>query len=221
VGSNFVRVDDAERQQEECFEVNAHGAARLAASCARHAIPLMTFSSGLVFDGLRSRPYLESDVPAPLNVYGRSKLRAENRVLEILPDSLVIRTSAFFSPWDESNFVTTALRALLAGENIIAAGDLIISPTYVADLVHAALDLLIDGENGIWHLSNKGTMSWADLARRAAEIAGVTSGVVEARPAYTMGYTATRPHYSALGSERGQLLPTVDDALERYLCECE
>ena len=219
--AGFVRVDEAEQQREECFEVNAHGAARLAAACARHAIPLMTFSSDLVFDGLRSRPYTESDVPAPLNVYGQSKLRAENRVLEILPDSLVIRTSSFFGPWDDANFVTIALRALKAGETFIAAGDVIISPTYVADLVHASLDLLIDGENGIWHLANKGTLSWADLAKRAAELAGITSGFVEARPAYTLGYSAPRPHYSALGSERGQLLPTVDDALERYLVECQ
>jgi dTDP-4-dehydrorhamnose reductase len=219
--SGYVRVDDAEHERDACFEVNAHGAARLAAACARHAIPLMTFSSDLVFDGQRSRPYIESDVPAPLNVYGQSKLRAENRVLEILPESLVIRTSAFFGPWDEYNFVTIALHALSRGETFTAAGDTIISPTYVADLVHAALDLLIDGENGIWHLANNGALSWADLARRAAEMAGITTGVVEARPAYTMGYTAPRPHYSALGSERGQLLPTVEDALERYLTECE
>ncbi|HEX8465815.1 MAG TPA: family 1 glycosylhydrolase [Abditibacterium sp.] len=219
--AGFVRVDEAETQREACFEINAHGAARLAAACARHAIPLMTFSSDLVFDGLRARPYLESDVPAPLNVYGQSKLRAENRVLEILPDSLVIRTSSFFGPWDDANFVTIALRALSAGETFIAAGDVIISPTYVADLVHAALDLLIDGENGVWHLANKGTLSWADLARRAAEMAGISTGVVEARPAYTLGYSAARPHYSALGSERGQLLPSVDDALERYLSESD
>jgi dTDP-4-dehydrorhamnose reductase len=145
---------------------------------------------------------------------------AENRVLEILPQSLVIRTSAFFGPWDEHNFVTIALRALSRGEVFTAAGDVIISPTYVADLVHAALDLLIDGEGGIWHLANKGTLSWADLARRAAELAGITSGEVEARPLHTLGFTASRPRYSALGSERGQMLASVDDALERYFAEC-
>jgi dTDP-4-dehydrorhamnose reductase len=219
--AGFVRVDEAEEKREECFEVNAHGAARLAAACARHAIPLMTFSSDLVFDGHRSRPYIETDVPAPLNVYGQSKLRAENRVLEILPDSLVIRTSAFFGPWDEANFVTNALRALKKGETFTAAGDVIVSPTYVLDLVHASLDLLIDGENGIWHLANKGTVSWAALAQLAANMAGITSGTVEARPSYTLGFTAPRPHYSALGSERGQLLPSLEDALERYLQECD
>jgi dTDP-4-dehydrorhamnose reductase len=218
--AGFVRVDDAEQEREECFEVNAHGAARLAAACARHAVPLMTFSSDLIFDGHRSRPYIESDTAAPLNVYGQSKLRAESRVLEILPDSLVIRTGAFFGPWDHTNFVTVALRALARGETFTAAGDVIVSPTYVVDLAHAALDLLIDGESGIWHLANKGTLSWADLAKRAAEMAGITSGNIEARPAYTMGFNALRPHYSALGSERGQMLPTLEDALERYLAEC-
>lgn len=219
--AGFVRVDEAEQQCVECFEVNTHGATRLAAACARHAVPLVTFSSDLVFDGQLSRPYLESDKPAPLNIYGQSKLRAERQVLEIMPDSLVVRTSAFFGPWDEYNMVTIALRALAAGETFLAAGDIKVSPTHVPDLVHATLDLLIDGENGIWHLANNGTLSWAELAQLAADIAHINTGAVVAQPASTLGFTAPRPYYSALGSERGQLLSTVEDALQRCLKEAE
>jgi dTDP-4-dehydrorhamnose reductase len=219
--AGHVRVDDAEKERDLCMELNARGPALLAAACARNAAKFVTFSSDLVFDGTHGRPYLESDRTGPLNVYGQSKVMAENRVQEILPETLVIRTSAFFGPWDDHNFVTIALRALSGGETFTAAGDVIISPTYVVDLVHAALDLLIDGEGGVWHLANKGTLSWAELARRAAELAGITAGVVEARPLHTLGFAAQRPRYSALGSERGQLLPSVDDALQRYFAECE
>ncbi len=219
--AGFVRVDEAEEQSEECLRVNAKGAALLAAACARHAAKFVTFSSDLVFDGTQGRPYLESDHTGPLNVYGQSKMMAKNRVQEILPESLIIRSSSFFGPWDEHNFVTKALRALLNGETFTAPGDVIISPTYVVDLVHASLDLLIDGEDGVWHLANKGTLSWADLARRAVELAGITTGEVEARPLHTLGFAAQRPRYSALGSERGQVLPALDDALERYFAECE
>jgi dTDP-4-dehydrorhamnose reductase len=91
---------------------------------------------------------------APLNAYGRSKAEAERRVLDSDPQALVVRTSAFFGPWDEHNFVTQALAALGEGRPFAAAGDMTVSPTYVPDLVNACLDLLIDKECGIWHLTN-------------------------------------------------------------------
>jgi len=171
-----------------------------------------------VFDGVRRvGAYVESDAATPLGAYGRSKARMEERVLGVLESALVVRTSAFFGPWDEHNFVTLALRALAAGETFAAASDVRVSPTYVVDLVHATLDLLIDGERGVWHLANRGAITWADLAQRAAELAGVTGGRVDARPLHTFELPAPRPRYSVLGSERGQLLPSLDDALARYL----
>ena len=68
-------------------------------------------TTDLVFDGARPQPYVESDAPAPLNVYGRTKAEAEARVLSAYPQALVVRTSAFFGPRDECNYVTLALRA--------------------------------------------------------------------------------------------------------------
>ncbi|HKP14345.1 MAG TPA: sugar nucleotide-binding protein, partial [Blastocatellia bacterium] len=164
-------------------------------------------------------PYVEGDRVAPPNVYGQSKAQAEARVLQRLPSALVIRTSAFFGPWDEYNFVTLALRALSEGRVFAAADDLIVSPTYVPDLVHASLDLLIDGERGIWHLANAGEISWADLARLAASFAGVSGEGVEPRPASTFGFVAARPRYGVLASERGGLMPSLEDALSRYCRE--
>lgn len=217
--AGYVRVDDAEIESERCFRENTIGATTLAACCADRNISLVTFSSDLVFDGAKAAPYVESDEIAPLGVYGRSKAEAETKVLKILPSALVIRTSAFFGPWDEHNFITIALGALKAGNKFVAASDATVSPTYVPDLVHASLDLLIDGERGIWHLTNAGAITWSDLVRQAAELAGADAGCVDARPMRTLGLVANRPEYSALGSERGALLPSLDDALSRYIHE--
>ncbi|MEX0712941.1 MAG: sugar nucleotide-binding protein, partial [Pirellulales bacterium] len=168
--AGYVRVDDAEREPGPCFRENVRGAAALAAACAGAGIPLVTFSSDLVFDGQQGSPYREQDTVGPLGVYGRTKAEAERRVLALHPRALVIRTSAFFGPWDEYNFVTAGLRTLRAGLPFPAADDTIVSPTYVPDLVHACLDLLIDAESGVWHLANQGETTWAGFARRAAAL---------------------------------------------------
>lgn len=218
--AGYARVDDAEAEAGVCMRENAGGPLMLASACKERGVGLLIFSSDLVFDGSARRPYVESDGAAPLNVYGRSKLEAERSVLAAWPAALVVRTSAFFSPWDEYNFVTSALRTLAAGDAFTAAADETVSPTYVPDLVNASLDLLIDGESGVWHLSNQGGVTWAELARRAARLFGMDAGLVEARPASSLGQAAPRPPYSVLGSERGALLPTLDDALSRYAKEC-
>uniref|UniRef100_A0A0C1NFC5 dTDP-4-dehydrorhamnose reductase n=1 Tax=Tolypothrix bouteillei VB521301 TaxID=1479485 RepID=A0A0C1NFC5_9CYAN len=217
--AGYVRVDDAEREPHVCLEVNANGPAILAAACAEHNVGLLTFSSDLVFDGAMFNPYVESDIVAPLNVYGCSKALAEKLVLKVNPASLVIRTSAFFGPWDEYNFVTIALRHLSAGNTFVAAEDGIVSPTYVPDLVHTSLDLLIDGENGLWHLANKGAIAWADLARLVAKKAGISATNLIARPTKELGLIAKRPSYSVLGSSRGELMPCLDSAIDRYFHE--
>jgi dTDP-4-dehydrorhamnose reductase len=217
--AGYVRVDEAERDCDRCHRENARGPAVLAAACAERGARLVTFSSDLVFDGAQARPYLESDRIAPLGVYGVTKAEAEREVLRRLPDALVIRTSAFFGPWDEHNFVTIALRTLAAGRPLRAACDSIVSPTYVPDLVHATLDLLVDGEAGLWHLANQGAVTWADLGRQGAVLAGLDAGLVEDCATADLGFTACRPPYSALGSERGALMPTLEQSLRRYVRE--
>lgn len=219
--AGYVRVDDAEREPDACYRANTLGPAVLAGACAHHDVALVTFSSDLVFDGRSGRAYVESDAVWPLGVYGASKAEAESRVLHVWPRSLVVRTSAFFGPWDEHNFVTLTLRALAAGRTFVAADDAVISPTYVPDLVHASLDLLIDGESGVWHLANEGAVTWARLARRAAEVAGLDPAGVRPCRTEELRLAAPRPAYSALASARGNLLPRWDQALERYVRQCE
>lgn len=217
--TGYVRVDDAEKEQEACFRDNTRGPGHLALACHRRGIQLIHFSSDLVFDGRKKTPYLETDETNPLNVYGKSKAMSEKLVLEQAPDSLVIRTSAFFGPWDEYNFVHYVRQNLEQYRSIKVARDIYISPTYVPDLVHATLDLMIDKERGIWHLANKGITTWADLAWKIADRFDLDRSLIERVDAQCMSYAATRPAYSILGSEKGWLLPSFEQAFNRYVTE--
>lgn len=214
--AGWVRVDEAEDDPEGCVRANATGAGVLARACAKRGIRFVTFSSDLVFDGRNERPYVESDLPRPLNVYGRSKGDAERLTLEAGGQPLVIRTAAFFSEHDAHNFAVWAARELAGGRKVRAASDCVVSPTYVPDLVRATLDLLIDGETGIRHLVNGGAVSWAEFAVQAAEALGLDPKGVEPTPAAALGWRAERPAYAALGTERGQILPSFEAALERF-----
>ena len=102
--AGFVRVDDAEEDAATCYRENADGAAVLARACAARNVHLTVFSSDLVFDGEADEPYVEDARPDPLNVYGASKAAAERCVMAAHPGALVVRTAAFFSPYDEHNF---------------------------------------------------------------------------------------------------------------------
>ncbi|HET9445426.1 MAG TPA: family 1 glycosylhydrolase [Steroidobacteraceae bacterium] len=215
--AGYVRVDDAERDCERCYRENSRGAELLASACAARSLPLLTFSSDLVFDGQRQTPYVETNDVRPLNVYGLSKARAERAVMQAHPSALVVRTSAFFGPWDEHNFVTIALRTLARGEVFRAIDDIVVSPTYVPDLVNASLDLLIDGERGLWHLVNDGGLTWAELARHAARVAKVSTRQLRPDSWRTFDLAARRPSFSVLASERGVVMPNLHDALARYV----
>ena len=219
--AGYVRVDDAEHDQARARRENVTGPTVLASACAALDLPFVTISSDLVFDGRHSsgRPYLERDPVAPLGVYGATKAEAEACVQAVHPRALVIRTAAFFGPWDEWNFVTLALRSLADGVPFATADDLVVSPTYVPDLVQATLDLLLDDERGTWHLANRDAVTWAELARRAARLAGLDASLVHAGPHARLGFVARRPAYAALASERGSLMPSLDDALARYVAE--
>lgn len=216
--AGFVRVDAAEHDARQWRE-NVRGPEVLAQACARRGTSLLGFSSDLVFDGAKQAPYVETDTAQPLSAYGRAKRAAEVLMLQLHPESLVVRTAAFFGPWDRHNFVTLALDAMRRGEPWPAACDQWVSPTYVPDLVNACLDLLADEEHGLWHLANHGAVSWSELACMAAETARLDRGLVQAVPAASLGQLAPRPRYSVLTSGRGLLMPRLDDGLQRFLAE--
>jgi dTDP-4-dehydrorhamnose reductase len=219
--AGYVRVADAETDAERCMEANCKGPELLALACARRSTRLITFSSDLVFGGSKDLPYLESDTPQPLNVYGKSKAEAEQKVLAAWPDALVIRTSAFFGPWDRYNFVLQALASLGESKDFLAAEDVVVSPTYVPDLANACLDLLIDGESGIWHLANKGQTAWSDFARAATARFGFSPHRIVPRPWRSLEPHLMVPRFSALASARGGIMPSLESALERFVDEVE
>jgi dTDP-4-dehydrorhamnose reductase len=215
--AGYVRVDDAEIDADSCYRLNVGAAATLAQCCVARGISFSTISSDLVFDGTKGAPYVESDRPAPLGVYGTSKARAEARVLAIAPRALVVRTAWFFGPWDNWNFLTTSLRQIAEGTPVLVPDDLVITPTYLPHLADALLDLVIDDEHGLWHLANGGGESVAAIVRRVAESAGLDAALVEGRPSAELGFVAPRPAAVVLDSERGRIMPPLDRALDRYL----
>ena len=214
--AGYVRVDEAESDSERCFRENTFGPLNLAEACAFRHLPLVIFSSDLIFDGQKREPYIESDSPRPLNIYGWSKVEAERAVLDRHPSALVVRTSAFFGPWDEYNLVTQIRQKLRSGQTAELPSDAVVSPTYLPDLIDTCLDLLIDDETGLWHLANDGAVTWAELARRIAVLGGHSEELIQPKPLESFAYAARRPLFSALGSQRGKLMPDLEDALNRY-----
>ena len=213
--AGYVRVDDAETDRSRCFHANTTGTHVLADALARRNTKFVTFSSDLVFAGRSRRPYVEGDEVGPLNVYGQSKASAE-AVLDANPEALCIRTAAFFGYGEPSDYLVQALSALDRKQPFAAMDDVLVSPTYLPDLVHASLDLLLDDCTGLWHLANQGAVSWAELAHRAAILTGVNPRCIVHQPQAAFMLPALRPQYSALGSIRGNPMPTLDDALERF-----
>jgi dTDP-4-dehydrorhamnose reductase len=212
--AGFVRTWEADAKQDECFEANVTGPELLAKACKLHGIPLVTFSSDLVFNGQLGRPYVETDTPDPACIYGRSKAEAEARLMELDSDALIVRTSAFFGPWDRYNFLINTVEQLRRGEEVVASDRKVVSPTYVPDLVHATLDLLLDQEKGIWHLTNKGAVSWHDLACEAADWARLGRDRIRKPEDEQAADTS-------MTSERGLLLRSLDGGLSDFFDSSE
>lgn len=166
----YTAVDRAEDEPETAHAVNDRGVAALAAACAQVEAALIHLSTDYVFDGTRRSAYTEDDAPAPLNVYGRSKLDGELGLRALLPRHVILRTSWVFSP-DGTNFVKTMLR--LGGERpeLQIVDDQIGCPTAAADIAAAiqviALRLLDDPAGapaGIFHFSGRPAVSWYGFA---------------------------------------------------------
>lgn len=152
----------------------------------------------------------------PLNVYGESKAHAERSVLALHSEALVVRTSALFGPWDSHNFLTRTLLTLGRGETVPVACDQTVAPTYLPDLVNATLDLLLDGEHGLWHLANHGAVTWQEFAAEAAAAVGLSTQPLRGVSTESLGLLAQRPAY-VVGSARSGVMPGLSSALGRFL----
>lgn len=214
--AGWVRVDDAEDDSDACYAANSNGAARLAKLCSDRGIATVNFSSDLVFGDDSASPRSEAHAVNPMNVYGESKARMEAAVRALGGDHLIVRTAAFFSPFDAHNFAVHATRAFEQGDTFRAADDQIISPTYVPDLCNAVLDLLLDGEEGIWHLSNGTPLTWAEFAQQIALESGFDPGLVIPVNGQAIGWRAARPANCALVSDKGSPMPSLASAIEKF-----
>jgi dTDP-4-dehydrorhamnose reductase len=212
-----VDVEEAERSTTDHLGTIAKTAAGIAKACAADGIEYLGFSCDFVFDGRATHPYVETDDVSPLNRLGRCMTQTEREVLRCFPQALVVRTGPVFGLWTSPDFLDRALRALADDRSFVAAKDVTVSPTYAPDLVHACLDLLIDRESGVVHLSNRGALPCLEFLVQAADIAGLDTRLIHARTIEAMRPAAPQPLYRALASQRAAVLPTLDDALRRCI----
>jgi len=196
----YTAVDKAETEKELAFQVNAEAVGILAAVCKEQDCRFIHISTDYVFDGTATKPYAPTDTTNPQSVYGASKLAGEQQAMQLNPDTVIIRTSWVYSEFGK-NFVKTMLRLMAERTEIGVVNDQVGSPTYAADLAAAILHIITSGKwyPGIYHFSNKGIISWYDLA---VAIRDSISSDCKVNPIPTSAYPtpARRPAYSVMDS---------------------
>ena len=223
----YHRVVECETHPGEAFRVNCVAVRDLARSCRQHGAKLVSISSDYVFDGRRPEPYCEDDCPAPIQVYGISRLAGECAARAELGDAAVtVRTSAVFgtahSRSRDGNFITKCVAQARKSGRLEVASENTISCTYAADLAAALLRLIaLPGAlSGVYHLTNEGTCSWFELAQYAIRKLNIPCDVAAVDRGSRSG-DMLRPRQSALRNIRaaalGVRLPAWQDAVLRYL----
>ncbi|MFQ5874343.1 MAG: dTDP-4-dehydrorhamnose reductase, partial [Dehalococcoidia bacterium] len=223
----YVRVDQAEEEPEIAIRVNSVGALYVARACAEINALCVYISTDYVFDGEKREPYTEDDIPRPINVYGASKLAGEYLVRQARPESLIVRVASLFGKAGASgkggNFIETLLAKARAGERLRVVNDIRISPTYTYDGARALVQLLRQGATGLFHLTNIGSCTWYEFARKILEL--VSPGTdLEAVSSLEYPSKARRPKDSSLRSVRlagflEDALRPWEEALNSYLVE--
>jgi dTDP-4-dehydrorhamnose reductase len=201
-------VDGAEADPGAATAVNVQGTRNVVELGA----PVVYYSTDYVFDGVKREPYVESDEPSPLSVYGRTKLEGEREVRE----GWIVRTSWLFG-WTGRNFVKTMLALGEERDEVRVVSDQRGCPTYVGDLA-AATGELLELPHGVWHVAADGECTWAEFAEAIFEEAALSCRVVPIESS-ELSRPAPRPAYSVLRSERpgAPRLPHWRDGLRRCL----
>ena len=221
-------VDRAEEDGRSAFALNAEAVGSLADICQRIGARLVHFSTDYVFDGAKRTPYLETDPPRPLSVYGESKLAGELLALERCERAVVFRVCGLFGlagslGKGKGNFVETMLRLAREGRPLRVVSDQVLCPSYTLDLARKVWAVLPKAAQPVYHLTNAGQTSWYDFARRSLELAGVTADLT-AVTAAEYGAKARRPPYSVLAHANLAALGEDDlrpwgEALVAYVAE--
>jgi dTDP-4-dehydrorhamnose reductase len=217
----YTDVDGSETNSKLAFELNCQGAVNVAEAANQVGARLLFLSSDYVFDGSKSTPYETDDPRGPRSVYGRTKADAEVKLLEILPQCCIVRTSWLFGVGGKC-FPDTILRLAASRPVLEVVDDQCGSPTYTRDLAAAILHLCHHEAAGIVHVTNRGECSWFQFAQEIVRKAGLAT---EVRPTNTDKFPrpAPRPKYSVLSSSSLDqyhfIMPSWHDALQRYLVE--
>lgn len=200
----YTAVDRAERDVDRAFAVNDLGVGILADAADKFGFRLIHISTDFVFNGGQSHPYRPTDLAAPLNVYGKSKLAGENRMLaKLSARGLIVRTAWLYSHGN-ANFVTTILRLLKERDELTVVADQTGSPTWARNLATMLWRAAgSDESNGIYHWTDAGSASWYQFAQAIqaeALRAGLLERAIPIRPIKAAEYPAlaTRPRYSVL-----------------------
>jgi len=201
----YTAVDKAEVEKEKAFLINAEAAGFLALTCNDHHTKLIHVSTDYVYDGTSQQPLKEDDAVAPLNVYGWSKLKGEELVLNRNPSALIIRTSWVYSIYG-SNFVKTMLRLFKEKESLNVVNDQQGCPTYAADLAQIIMNIIEGTENnndynGIVNYCNSGVTTWFDFAVAIKEFENSSCKIFPV-PASQYPTPAKRPPYSVLDTSK-------------------
>ena len=217
----WTDVDGAEAAEERAMAVNGTGAGNLAAAAASHEASVVYVSSDYVFDGAKGAPYVETDQPAPLSAYGRTKLAGEEATAAANPRHFVVRSSWLFGIGG-ANFVEETLRLAADHGEVLVVRDQVGSPTYTWHLAHGIVRLVEGLEYGIHHMAASGSCSRYEFAREIFEQAKLEVKVLSAT-SEMLGRPAPRPPFSALVSQREHAiaLPPWQDGLAGYLSQRE
>ncbi|HPC48439.1 MAG TPA: dTDP-4-dehydrorhamnose reductase, partial [Deltaproteobacteria bacterium] len=218
----YTDVDKAEDDEDAALALNTLAPSILARMCARSGARLLHMSTDYVFDGSKNTPYTEEDKPAPLNVYGASKLAGEDAVRHALRDHLIVRTQWLIGRWGK-NFVSTIIEAARTKDRLEVVNDQRGCPTFAVDLARALCLLVEMDARGVFHVVNRGSATWYDLACRAVDLAGLGTPVF---PVASSAFLrrAQRPLYSVLSSSKftryaGKVMPPWQTSLGEYVRE--
>ena len=192
----YTDVDGCETNQELAYSVNGEGVKNLAIACNEIGCPLVQISTDYVFNGKNERPWVEEDEVDPISVYGKSKLKAEEAILEILDKYFIVRTAWLYGI-NGKNFPKTMLELAQNHSQITVVYDEVGSPTYTPDLASKIAELIESDCYGIYHITNSDSCSWCEFSRYIFEIAGCDVEVIPVT-ASEFARPAPRPSYSVL-----------------------
>jgi dTDP-4-dehydrorhamnose reductase len=215
----YTDVDGCESNRNRAFAINCQGAINVAEAARDAGSRLMFLSTDYVFDGSKRSPYEITDARNPASVYGESKAQAEERLLEILPDVCIVRTSWLFGHGGKC-FPATILKLASTRPEISVVNDQRGSPTFTRDLASALVQLCRASAKGIVHVTNSGNCTWHDFATEIVRKSGLETKV---KPVTTAEFPrpAKRPAYSVLSPDSLNAykihMPEWQDALRRYL----